>query len=132
MAKAKAGPNARARGVGKTGAKAAGRGRLVVRAANALVPRRATGSSPKPRPAVSKVLSRLYTITYQQSINGQLVVVTLQADTPFSMPIQGQPLEVRHDGVLISGLVQRIECLSSTFRNGSGYGTMDLHIIHVV
>lgn len=127
MTKAKARPSAKTRGAGKP----AGKGRLVVRAASAVVPRGSAGRAPQTRPVVNKVVSRLYTITYQQSINGQLVVVTLQADTPFSMPIQGQPLEVRHDGVLISGLVRRIECFSSTFRDGTGYGTMDLYIVHV-
>jgi len=126
MAKATAKPKTKARGSGKP----AGGSKLVVRPASAMVPRRPAGQSPR-RAVVNKVLSRLYTITYQQSVNGQLVRVTLQADTPFSMSILGQPLEVRHDGVLISGLVQRIECFSSTFKNGSGYGTLDLTIVHV-
>ena len=127
MAKATARSNTKARGAGKP----AGKGRLVVRPASAVVPRRSAARSPQARPVVNKVVSRLYTITYQQSVNGQLVLVTLQADTPFSMSIVGQPLEVRHDGVLISGLVRRIECFSSTFRDGTGYGTMDLYIVHV-
>lgn len=127
MAKAMAKPKTKAKGARKP----AGGSKLVVRGASAVVPRRPAGQSPRARPLVNQVLSRLYTITYQQSVNGQLVRVTLQADTPFSIPIMGQPLEVRHDGVLISGLVRRIECFSSTFRNDSGYGTLDLTIVHV-
>ena len=133
MANTKAKPKTTAKRSGKpaSGSKLASGSQLVVRPSSAVLPRGPANQSSRTQGGVNNVLSRLYTITYQQSVNGQLVLVTLQADTPFSMPLVGQPLEVRHDGVLISGLVRRIEWFSSTFRDGTGYGTMDLFIVHV-